>query len=108
MKRWWGRVAVVSAVLVVGSWWINAAFTSPGGWACDTRTTGFDGWPTRSTSLEGVLATVDPPEGAVMHDPERVSDDYVVQQYVVDGEVVQEVQASRTDGRWGIDSVSSC
>lgn len=102
-------MAMVAAVLFAGSWWINAAF-SPPGWACDVRVTGFDGWPARSTSLEAVLATTqNPPEGAVVHDPERVSDDYFVRQYLLDGEIVQEVSATRTeDGEWGVDSVTTC
>jgi hypothetical protein len=107
MKRGRMRVALVAVVLVVGSWGINAAFSSPG-WACNGRTTGFDGWPARSTALEDVLATVDPPDSAVVHHPERVSDDFYVRQYLVNGEIVQEVRASRDDGQWGIDSVTSC
>lgn len=123
MKRGWVRVAMVGALLVVGSWWINAAVAPPG-WACDRRVTGFDGWPARSTSLEEVLAAVDPREGGVMHTPERVSndyvvrqhlldgevsDDYIVRQYLLDGEIVQEVQAYRNEeGQWGIESVTSC
>lgn len=107
MKR--GRVAVVVALLLVaGSWGINAAFTSAEGWACDRRTTGFDGWPTPFPSLDEALTSVAPPAGAVAQDPQRVSDDHAVQQSLRDGEIVQEVQATRTDGQWGIDSVSSC
>ena len=99
---------MVVAVLVVGSWGINAVFTPPRGWACDRRTTAFDGWPTPAASLEEALASVGPPAGAVTHAPERISEDQAVQQSFRHGEIVQEVQATRTDGQWGIGSVSRC
>lgn len=100
-------MGMVGAILIVCSWWINALYAPPG-WACDERTTGFDMWSIRSTSLDEVLATVAPPEGAVMRDPERGSAHYAVRQYLLDGEIVQEVKAMRGRGQWAIDSISSC
>lgn len=99
--------ALAVGVLVGGSWWINAAWSSPG-WACDTRTTGSDMWQTRSTSLNDVLSTVEPPDGATRRDPDPDSTGHAVRQYLIDGEIAQEVNASRADGFWGIDSVTSC
>ena len=98
--------AGAGVVLVIGSWWINAAFASPG-WACDTRSTGYDMWPTQSASLAEVLASTHPPEGAATHDSER-GDDYIVRQYLLDDEIVQQVDAQRAQGQWSVGSVTSC
>ena len=100
------RAAAAGVVLVIGSWWINAQFASPG-WACDRQSTGYDMWPTESSSLAEVLASTHPPEGAATHDTER-GDDYVVRQYLLDGGIVQQVVAQRAQGQWRVGSVTSC